>query len=128
MLSQVFVCLQGGVCPIACWDTHNPPRPEADTLLLGPEADTPSRHPPGQQTQPCTVHGGIRSTSGRYASHWNAFVFICKFCTKNIIFWDWLPKELQLSHSEVNLRMRNTSCLGREACKWGGGGRDPVLL
>ena len=32
-------------------------------------------HPPGRYTLPATVHAGIRSTSGRYASHWNAFLF-----------------------------------------------------
>ena len=39
------------------------------------------RHPPpgqtpllGQTHTPCAVHAGIRSTSGRYASHWNAFL------------------------------------------------------
>ena len=31
--------------------------------------------PPGQVHPPATVHAGIRSTSGRYASHWNAFLF-----------------------------------------------------
>ena len=50
MFSQV--CLSGGgVCPVACRDT-----------------------PPGQ-TPPCAVHAGIQSTSGQYASHWNAFLF-----------------------------------------------------
>ena len=38
-----------------------------------PWADTPLG-----QTPPCTVHAGIRSTSGRYASHWNAY-FIHSF-------------------------------------------------
>ena len=64
------VHMGGGVCPIACWDTHPqadtplgrdpPPRhpsrqtPRADTPSLGPQADTPH-----------TVHARIRSTSGR---------------------------------------------------------------
>ena len=59
---------------------HLPGRhPRADT----PWADTPfSRHPPAADTSlaqcmlgytlPCPVHAEIRSTSGRYASHWNA--------------------------------------------------------
>ena len=49
-------------------------------------------HPHPQQTPPCPVHGGIRSTSGRYASYWNAFLFMlnnlfkypCRF--KNVLF------------------------------------------
>ena len=32
------------------------------------------RYPPGQVHPPATVHAGIRSTSGWYASHWNAFL------------------------------------------------------
>ena len=71
---------------------HTPPRadpPRADTPLradtpknrhppksrhpLGP--DTPkSRHPPRSDTPP-EADSGIRSTSGRYASYWNAFSF-----------------------------------------------------
>ena len=53
------VCLstgwgEGGVCPIACWDTppgtrrRHPPGPEADT----PWADTPLGQPPPGQTPP----------------------------------------------------------------------------
>ena len=39
----------------------------------GALSHTPGRHPPGQ-TPPCAVHAGIRSTSGRYASYWNAIL------------------------------------------------------
>ena len=31
--------------------------------------------PLGRHPHSCTAHAGIRSTSGRYASHWNAFLF-----------------------------------------------------
>ena len=47
--------------PSACWDTHPPPNACWDT-------------PPAQ----CMLGyspPGIRSTSGRYASHWNAFLY-----------------------------------------------------
>ena len=38
-----------------------------------PQVGTPaSRYSPHPQA---TVHAGIRSTNGRYASHWNAFLF-----------------------------------------------------
>ena len=37
-----------------------------------PWADT---HTPGQ-SHPCAVHAVIRSTSGRYASYWNAFLLL----------------------------------------------------
>ena len=41
-----------------------------------PQAGTPPRqvHPPGRYPSAPTVHAGIRSTSGPYASHWNAFL------------------------------------------------------
>ena len=57
---------RGGVC-------HTHPSGTRDKHPLG-------RHPPGQ-TPPlgrhtlCVVHAGIRFTSGRYASYWNAFLF-----------------------------------------------------
>ena len=51
---------------------RHPPR--AGTPLLG-------RHPFPGQTPPSAVHAGMRSTSGRYASHWNAFLFL-----NNILF------------------------------------------
>ena len=41
-----------------------------------PLAGTPplGRYPPGRYTHPPAVHAGIWSTSGQYASHWNAFL------------------------------------------------------
>ena len=59
--------------------------PRAGTPPLGrytPWAGTPpsGRYTPGQVhpragTPPPTVHAGLRSTGGRYASYWNAFLF-----------------------------------------------------
>ena len=60
---------RGGLCLSASWDT--PPR-----------ADTPrSRHPPRADTPPSPreADSGIRSTSGRYASYWNAFLFLLQW-------------------------------------------------
>ena len=83
------------------WQVH----PQAITGRYTPQAGTPpgrytrpgryplGRYPPGQvhlqagsryiplagtgrYTPSATVHAGIRSTSGWYASHWNAFLFI----------------------------------------------------
>ena len=70
MFSQVSVCPGGGVCLTACWDA-----------------------PPGQ-TPPCAVHAGIRSTSGRYASYWNAILLRMHFDGKLFV------------HVEANLRFR----------------------
>ena len=75
---------EGGVChtPLG----RHPPR--ADTPLhsvCGIQSPLPSAcwdTPPAQcmlgYTPP--VHAGIWSTSGQYASHWNAFLFIIKTC------------------------------------------------
>ena len=52
MFSQVSVCPQGGVYPIACWDTH----PNGQTPPL---ADTPLGRHPQADTPPCPVHAGI---------------------------------------------------------------------
>ena len=50
---------------------QTPPPPGADNP---PGADTPqNRHPPGPETPP-GADTSIRSTSGRYASYWNAFL------------------------------------------------------
>ena len=83
---------KGIVFTPVCHSVHreegiHPPRqtpPKADT-------HTPGQTPPGQthptwadtptwavhagiHTPACAVYAGIRSTSGRYASHWNAFL------------------------------------------------------
>ena len=69
-----YTCLSvhRGVYPIACWDT---PPSLADTppLPLPSWADTP------QVDTPSAVHAGIWSTSGRYASHWNAILCLYIF-------------------------------------------------
>ena len=85
------VCLSTGgegVCLSACWDAippwirwpppgtgrHPPPGPG--------RPPRPVRHPPRsgsppgtRQTPPREADSSIRSTSGRYASYWNAFLF-----------------------------------------------------
>ena len=93
MCLQVSVCPQWGVYPTMHWTggdcpevsaervsgqgvyTTPPPGPEADTPLR-PEADIPL----GLEAD--TPHPGyyrIRSTSGRYASYWKAFLLIFNF-------------------------------------------------
>ena len=68
---SVILFTGGGFCLSACWDAHPPPG-----------ADTPSREQtpphPGADTPLWEADSGIRSTSGRYASYWNAFLFL--FC------------------------------------------------
>ena len=41
----------------------------------------PGRYPPTPTVKPPpTMHAGIWSTSGRYASYWNAFLLKLSFC------------------------------------------------
>ena len=84
MFLQVSVCPQGGVPgqvihPIP-WQVHPPP-PGRYTPWAGTPPAPRQVHPPtGTPTHPppATVHAGILSTSGRYASHWNAFSLLFK--------------------------------------------------
>ena len=67
------VCLStGGVCLSACWDI--PPGSRHPPDQTPPGADTPS-----EQTPPQEADSSIRSTSGRYASYWNAFLLVFVF-------------------------------------------------
>ena len=54
--------------PSACWDTHTPAQCMLGYIPLLPSACWDA-HPP------ILCSAGIRSTSGRYASHWNTFLF-----------------------------------------------------
>ena len=42
-------------------------------------------HPLEKVHPPATVHSGIRSTGRRYASHWNAFLFLRNFIVLNLL-------------------------------------------
>ena len=86
MFLQVCVCPQGGGCLPQCMlGCHTPP---------GTRQAPPPPHPGTRQTPPKTRHtpspgpgrpppreadSSIRSTSGRYASYWNAFLFLQTF-------------------------------------------------
>ena len=81
---SVILLMGGGVCLSACWDTHPSPRadtpPGPDTPLppqrsTPPEQTPPGSRPPWEQTPPREADSSIRSTRGRYASYWNAFLF-----------------------------------------------------
>ena len=89
MFLHVSVCPQGGgVCLWSWWVWQTPPgqTPLGKSPLGRPPGQTPlspGRHPPGQMPTGrhsyYAVHAGMWSTSGRYASHWNAFLFyICQ--------------------------------------------------
>ena len=80
-----------GVCLSACWDTTPPEQtppgaeppgadtpPREQTPPPGPDPPSVSRHPPRE------ADSSIRSTSGRYASYWNAFLFCHLFWITSI--------------------------------------------
>ena len=58
-------------------DQAEPPPPQWADIIPPDQADPPgSRHPPDQADPPQEADSSIRSTSGRYASYWNAFLFV----------------------------------------------------
>ena len=63
-----------GVCLSACWDNTPPEQtpPGADTPLE--QTTTGADSPPEQTPPPREADSSIRSTSGRYASCWKAFL------------------------------------------------------
>ena len=68
-----FLFTGGGVCLSACWDAA-PPRTRHP-----PRDQTPQDQAPPPGPGPPTRHRAcweIRSTCGRYASYWNAILFI----------------------------------------------------
>ena len=78
------------------WE-HTPPGADTPQSRHPPRADIPpektppgSRHPPGEDTPllgaDIPLHSGcweIRATSGRYASYWNAYLFIGYYFSQN---------------------------------------------
>ena len=74
--------------------TSSPPG-QVPPRQVHPLAGTPPRqvHPPGQihtpqAGTPPMVHAGIRSTSGRYASYWNAFLLSLNSLNSVKTFWE----------------------------------------
>ena len=84
-------CSQGwGVCLSACWDTTTTPwdqtppwtrhpqqqtPPQAVTILLG--AGTPQEQASPRSRQPHLLRQTAGYCCGRYASYWNASLFLC---------------------------------------------------
>ena len=90
MFLQVCVCPQGGGCLPQCMlgcHTPHPPDGEPPSPRDGepPQMENPPRMenlpqwrtPPRWRPPPREADSSIRSTSGRYASYWNAFLYIC---------------------------------------------------
>ena len=130
---------RGGICLSACWDTtpeiRKPPWEQAPPGSRSPGAGTPpkagtpreqtppqagtprSRHPPEQappqeQTPPPPQHRAcweIRSTSGRYASYWNAILFTDNFSPKFISIMSMFAVRL-----ECNTLLHNTPHISQE--------------
>ena len=79
--SNIFtgVCLSTGGCLTLCMlgYTLHPPRADPPRADTPPRADPQEQTPTREQTPPPhrEADSSIRSTSGRYASYWNAFLF-----------------------------------------------------
>ena len=140
------VSVHAGIPPPRA-DTH----PEADTPPPG--ADTPrsrhthspqSRHPPGadtpqsrlppeqtpweqtppEQTPPLReADSGIPSTSGWYASYWNAFLFLLNFSQRERILrktWLKMYENIQLQYNKICLRISHI-----RSCEFFTAGKEP---
>ena len=61
-------------------------RPPLDQTPPGPDPPVPPgrENTPGRENLPQEAHSSIRSTSGRYASYWNAFLSDWNFTRINI--------------------------------------------
>ena len=106
-LQASVILLTGGVCLSACWDTpwsrppseRTPPQnrhPPEQTSPPPSRADIPGADIPQEQTPPGAetpreVDSGIQSTSARYASYWNAFLFIFVVLWLQTIFSVYFP-------------------------------------
>ena len=67
MFSQVSVCPRGGVCSIACWDTHLP----GQTPPLG--RHPPGRHPPAQCMLGYSQQMGSTHSTGMHSCYSSKF-------------------------------------------------------
>ena len=86
---------RGGVCLSACWDATPPEQtpPPLDYVPSPPDYVSPrtTYPPPPDYVPPWTTYpprvadSSIRSTSGRYASYWNAFLFSLIFVAAQCI-------------------------------------------
>ena len=82
MFLQVCVCPQGGGCLPQCMlGCQTPPWDQADTPQDQEDPPWDQADPLRPGRPPREADSSIRSTSGRYASYWNAFLFAVKFKT-----------------------------------------------
>ena len=88
MFLQASVILSTGGCLPQCMLGCHPPLEQTHhpRSRHPPGAYTPREHtPPPEQTPPQEADSGIRSTSARYSSYWNAFLFFsifwCPLCS-----------------------------------------------
>ena len=70
-------CMLGYTPPGADLPPEQTPWEQTPRQQTPPGADTPQEQtPPWEQTPPREADSSIRSTSGRYASYWNAFLYL----------------------------------------------------
>ena len=67
---------QGNVFTPVCHSVHRGVSVSGPGGLLHPPGQTPPRAENPWADTPCAVHAGIRLTSDRYASYWNAFLLL----------------------------------------------------
>ena len=94
---------RGGECLPQCMLGYTPPQAPQDQALpheqTPPGADTPPADTPRDQP-PWEADCSIRSTSGRYASYWNAFLFYSYFII--CLFVESMTNVIQLRFSQLS--------------------------
>ena len=76
------------------------------------EGTPPARYSPPQQVHPPAMHAGIRSTSGQYASYWNAFLLTSQICQWHCVVKCKNESELAgLFHMTFTTKHRLSICL-----------------
>ena len=97
---------------------QTPPPQSRPPWSRPPRTDTPlppEQTPPGTDT-PREADSSIRSTSGRYASYWNAFLFLCFVSSSRILVLSFykqidyrlltfiIPLYLEILNENLNLK------------------------
>ena len=105
IFSQACVCPQGGSASVHAGiypPLTRPPRDQTPPAPDPPGTRPPLAPDPPRHQPPREADSSIRSTSGRYASYWNAFLFVQVFCfcvrlTQVVSFSNTTPRHISTS-------------------------------
>ena len=78
--------------------TRHPPTPDQPPRTRPPQDQTPPT--PRDQAPPREADSSIRSTGGRYASYWNAFLLLITCTLNNLCLFQCQICDILLSHGK----------------------------